>query len=309
MHMPTANVAGSPQPFQSGSRSSAGRPDAAKARDNRLMAERGIKHFTFCLALGLLAILAECGFAVENSDKKAEETPCFWQQDKTAGFVDGGSNYCAPTAISNGLIYLAQARGMKGLVPGTGHDHQIALIEKLAREMDTDPKNGTSPDKIITGLRRYVEANGFRMKRLEVATWRGLSEVNRACSVGKKPVLEWLRAAAADPECVEVFNVGWYRKDENGFNRHSGHWVTVVNAGPGLRDFSIHNPLLRPDTQQQKKAVSLTMLDKGFNVINAEGKDTGNMSGYFQVAGPGLPLGAKTAAAVLDSVIVFSVQK
>ena len=278
--MPTAHLAGSRQHFRSHFDSSAGCPNAAKRRDSRLMAERGARRFTFWFALGLWTVLAACGFGFESSDKKAEETPCFWQQDETAGFVDGGSNYCAPTAISNGLIYLARARGLKGLVPGTGHDHQIALIKKLAREMDTDPKNGTSPDKIITGLRHYVQANGFRMKRLEVATWRGLSEVNRACSVGRKPVLEWLRAAAADPDCVEVFNVGWYRKEENGFNRHSGHWVTVVNAGPGLRDFSIHNPLLRPNTQKQKNAISLTMLDKGFNVINAEGKDTGNMTGY-----------------------------
>lgn len=307
--MPTAPIAGSRQHFQSNFNSSAGDSDAAKRRNNHLTTERGVKRSVFCFALGLLMILVAYSFGSESSDRKAEETPCFWQQDETAGFVDGGSNYCAPTAISNGLIYLTQARGLKGLVPGPEHDQQIALIEKLAREMDTDPKNGTSPDKIITGLRHYVQANGFRMKRLEVATWRGLSEVNRACTVGKKPVLEWIRAAATDPDCVEVFNVGWYRKEERGFIRHSGHWVTVVNAGPGSRDFSIHNPLLRPNTQKQKKAVSLTILDKGFNIINAEGKGTGNMGGYFQVAGPGLPLSGKTTAAVLDSVIVFSVQK
>jgi len=243
------------------------------------------------------------------TSEKADGTPGFWQEDKEAAFADGGSNYCAPTAISNGLIYLAQTHGMPELTPGATHGDQIALIKELAADMDTDPKNGTNPDKIVTGLRRYVLGKGLRLKRLEVATWRKLSAANKACSVGAKPKLEWMRQAAADPDCVEVFNVGWYRQEEGGYSRHSGHWITVVGAGPGASDFSVHNPLLHPETQKVKTAVALTMLESDFKIVNPEGGDGGNMSGYFRVDGPGLPFGGKTAAAVLDSVIVFSLQK
>jgi hypothetical protein len=270
------------------------------------------------LALGLTMgalgadLERDLGFGTVSVGKgtgKIEGTPGFCQEDEEAGFADGGSNYCAPTAISNGLIYLAQARGLAALAPGSAHADQINLIKELAADMGTDPKNGTDPDRITTGLRRYVEGKGLRVGRLEVATWRKLGLENRACSVGKAPELEWMRAAAADPDCVEVFNVGWYRTEPNGYSRHGGHWVTVVGAGPGPRDFSIHNPLLRPQTQKTKMGVALTLLDRAFAISDASGKVSGNMGGYYRVDGPGLPLGSKTAAAVLDSVIVFSVQK
>lgn len=244
-----------------------------------------------------------------KTEAKLGQTPCFWQQDEEAGFADGGSNYCAPTAISNGLIYLAQARGLSALAPGTQHQDQIRLIKELATDMDTDPKIGTNPDKILTGLRRYVERKGLHLNRLEVATWRKLSAANSACSMGTQPKLEWMRAAALDPDCVEVFNVGWYRAEGTDYSRHSGHWVTVVGAGPAPRDFAIHNPLLRPQTQKVRMAVTLTMLDKDFAILNSAGGDAGNMNGYYKVDGPGLPLGSKAAAAALDSVIVFSVGK
>jgi len=266
-------------------------------------------HFTVGLALLLPMAVVVSALGFELTIEKAEGTPAFWQQDKVAGFLDGGSNYCAPTAISNGLMYLAQTRGMPELAPGATHEDQIALIKELAADMSTDPKNGTNPDKILTGLRQYVQGRGLRLKRLEVATWRKLSAANRSCSVGVRPNLEWMRQAAMDPDCVEVFNVGWYRQEESGYSRHSGHWVTVVGAGPGTNDFCVHNPLLHPDTQKVKKAVALTMLENGFKIINPLGGDAGDMNGYFRVDGPGLPLGSKTAAAVLDSVIVFSLQK
>lgn len=265
-------------------------------------------------ALVLLAGGLGLGWSQEMVGGKVAQTPCFWQQDQDAGFLDGGSNYCAPTAISNGLIYLAQARGLTdlvpgGLAPGAMHQNQIDLIKELAGDMDTDPKSGTNPDKILTGLRRYVLGKGLRLNRLEVATWRRLSGGNRACWVGTQPKPDWMREAATNPDCVEVLNVGWYRAEESGYSRHSGHWVTVVDAGPGTLDFAIHNPAMHPQTQKAKMAVALTLLDKDFMVLNSTAGDTGNMSGYYKVDGPGLPLGARTAAAVLDSVIVFSVQK
>lgn len=244
----------------------------------------------------------------EKADKAAR-TPAFCQKDEEAGFADGGSNYCAPTSISNGLIYLAQARGLTKLVSGRSHEDQIELIKELAEAMNTDPKEGTNPDKILTGLKEYVEGRGLQFKRLEVATWRKLSSANKACLVGAKPSLDWMRKAALDPDCVEIFNVGWYREENAGYSRKGGHWITVVGAGSGATDFAVHNPLLASETQKVKSGVTLTKLDHEFKFVNADGDEAGDMNGYFRVDGPGLPFGGKTAAAVLDSVIVFSVQK
>jgi len=261
----------------------------------------------FCAALLLVAGVFSAS-DMRAAGEKAKATPSFCQEDKEAGFADGGSNFCAPTAISNGIIYLAQHRGLTALAPSAEHSDQIALIKELAVEMATDPKEGTNPDKIVTGLRHYVESKGLHIKRMEVASWRKLGAANKSCLVGTKPDLDWMRQAANDPDCIEVFNVGWYRQAQVGYLRNSGDWVTVVGARTGM-DFAIHNPLLESEAQRQNRAVTLTPLTADFKTVNAAGQSTGNMNGYYRVDGRGLPFGGKTAAAVLDSVIIFSVQK
>src|SRR6266403_2235700 len=75
----------------------------------------------------------------QQSGSKDDLTPTFWQRDPDADFEDEGRMHCAPTAVSDGLIYLTRAFGMKGLVPGTDHDNQIKLIQELGEEFGTDP--------------------------------------------------------------------------------------------------------------------------------------------------------------------------
>ena len=47
-------------------------------------------------------------FAQQNRSKEAL-TPTFWQRDPEADFEDEGRMHCAPTSVSDGLIYLARA--------------------------------------------------------------------------------------------------------------------------------------------------------------------------------------------------------
>lgn len=245
-----------------------------------------------------------------GENRKPDDTPCFWQRDPEAGFDNEGRNHCAPVAISDGLIYLATARGLDDLVEGTDHDAQIALIIDLARKMATDPKDGTNPDRILTGLRSYAEKHDYEFERLELATWRGVSASNRRYKIGTKPDLKWLRSAAKDPDIVEVLNFGWYTQEDDGtYTRHSGHWVNVVGAGAGPRDFELHNPILRPDEQETDTTITLEPLDDDFVYRADDGKVT-PMNGYYSADGPGLPFNKdKVSAAVLDSAIVFKLRK
>ena len=264
---------------------------------------RPISWRTFALAP--LLVLASVPAALAGAEK-AEETPRFWQRDPEAGFENEGRNHCAPASIGVGLVYLATARGFDELVDSTNHDGQIALITGLAEEMATDPVEGTNPDKILTGLRSYAKKRGYTFERLELATWRGVTARNRKHLIGTKPKLNWMSAAAEDPDVVVVFNFGWYKEADNGaYTRHGGHWVSVVGAGPRARQFEVHNPLLKPERQTTNTRIALTPVDDGFVMTNAAGDET-EMTGYYQAEGPGLPFNKETvSAAVLDSVIVF----
>ncbi len=224
-----------------------------------------------------------------------------------AAFEDEGRNHCAPTAISDGLIYLSRAPGMKNLVPGTDHESQIALIKSLAKEFHTDPSiGGTNPDRILTGLQSYVKSKSYSFGRLEVMTWRGLSTANKIFSRGKKPKLSWMRDAARNEDTAVFFNFGWYYSENDDYTRKGGHWVAVVGADSDSARFYVHNPLLPSKDQFAKTSVVLTRLDKDFSVL--KGSDESNMLGYYQAEGPGLPHG-KSVTAVLDAVIVFSLKK
>src|ERR1700738_5156772 len=75
----------------------------------------------------------------QQTASKEELTPTFWQRDPDADFEDEGRMHCAPTSVSDGLIYLSKLNGWKDLVPGTEQKKdQIKLIQELAEEFSTD---------------------------------------------------------------------------------------------------------------------------------------------------------------------------
>jgi len=243
----------------------------------------------------------------QQTGSKESLTPTFWQRDPDADFEDEGRMHCAPTSVSDGLIYLSKAFGFKDLVPGTEQKKdQIKLIQELAEEFSTDPSiGGTNPDKVLTGLQSYVKSKGYELSKLEIMTWRSVSADNKKFKTGTKPDIAWMRSAANSKDTVVVFNFGWYHKTEDGYTRKGGHWVAVVGAsGNG---FTVHNPILPSEQQSEKKSVTLTLLDDDFIVAKDSGE--ANMKGYYDGEGPGLPRRDAVEAAILDAVIVFSIKK
>lgn len=260
--------------------------------------------FSAALLLALVSAPKTAIRAQQNGSKDSL-TPTFWQRDPDANFEDEGRMHCAPTSVSDGLIYLTRAFGMKGLVPGTDHDHQIKLIETLAEEFGTDPSiGGTNPDKILTGLQSYADGKGYVLTRLEMKSWRGVSRDNKEFKIGTQPDMAWMRSAASSKDTVVLFNFGWYYEGDDGYTRKGGHWVNVV--GVSGNEFIVHNPILKPEKQSEQKSVELTRLDDDFIVPKDSGE--ANMKGYYEGKGPGLPHGEKVTA-ILDSVIVFSLKK
>jgi len=269
----------------------------------------------FCLIFSLSFFISTQPHLLfaQKSQSKADLTPTFWQRDPDADFEDEGRMHCAPTAVSDGLIYLARAFGMTDLVPGTQRKtDQIKLIEELAEHFQTDPSiGGTNPDKILTGLQSYVKSKGYQLSRLELMSWRPVSNGNKKFKMGTKPALSWMRSAARSRDTVMIFNFGWYYETEDGYSRKGGHWVAVVGAAAAANEFYVHNPMLRSAEQSAKTTVALTELDDDFTVVDHDGKEIEemNMKGYFDGDGPGLSRGNRVAAAILDAVIVFSLKK
>ncbi len=143
------------------------------------------------------------------------------------------------------------------------------------------------------------------MSRLELKTWRGVRAANKEFKIGTKPDMSWMRSAARSKDTVVIFNFGWYHKQEDGYIRKGGHWVAVVGAGSD-NGFVVHNPILPPEKQSEKKSLELTLLDEDF--IVAKDSEEANMKGYYEGEGPGLPHG-DSVTAILDAVIVFSLRK
>lgn len=271
--------------------------------------KRNVYKIIFCLIISFSVIVSTPKTIVfaQKAQSKEALTPTFWQRDPDANFEDEGRMHCAPTSVSDGLIYLSKAFGMKNLVPGTGHKEQIELIQELAEEFGTDPSiGGTNPDKILTGLQSYVKSKGYELSRLELKSWRGVSGSNKQFVTGKKPDMAWMHSAARSKDTVVIFNFGWYYETEDGYTRKGGHWVAVVDSSSDSNEFIVHNPILPPDKQSDQKSVELTLLDNDFIVAKDSGE--ANMKGYYEGKGSGLPHG-KSVTAILDAVIVFSLKR
>jgi hypothetical protein len=263
-----------------------------------------------CLWLAIVATALATSVCAQESGSKRELTPAFWQRDPEAGFEDEGKMHCAPTAVSDGLIYLAKHKGITDLVPGLSHRNQIKLIKQLAEDFGTDPSiGGTNPDKIVAGLQKFAKAKGYELSRLEVKTWRRIRAANKKFKIGTKPDMDWMQEAVQDEDTIVIFNFGWYHEDgddEESYTRKGAHWVAVLDTGEEDGEFIVHNPLLEPERQMNDTSVTLSLIDDDLTVINSAGDK--NMKGYYEADGPGLPHG-KTVKPILDAVIVFSLAK
>ena len=265
----------------------------------------------FVVAIFLLLTLAAVPQALSESPKEAR-TGVFWQMDPTAAFEEEGSNYCAPTSISNGLVYLAKARGMTDLVTGTDHKSHIALIQALAEHMETDPEIGTPPSQIISGLHEYLQTRGYSFALVQLAGWRKIDSDHKQYLVSRTPELNWIRKSADDPDTIVILNNGWYRETEDGdYVRKGGHFTIAVAAGPGAGELQVHNPAMKPEAQKTDTSVTLEPLASDTVAgASSNGVDSLHLDGFYKMHGPGLPFTAKKAAfAALDFVIVFKVKK
>ena len=214
---------------------------------------------------------------------KVAATPDFLQTDPEAGLAKAGSQFCAPAAVSNSLMWLA-ANGYDDLRPaGNAKAAQIRLIRKLAGRdyMNTSPSAGTDVMQVLNGVASYVDEAGYSIASLSYEGWRSAPEEYAA---GEHPDLDSIRESVVGDTSAVWLNVGWYVYDEDSgdYERRGGHWVTVVGfAGD---DLLIHDPAPSAGRKKWTQRIELTAL--------AEGRLTGNQrglprdaAGYYEAGG------------------------
>lgn len=172
--------------------------------------------------------------------------PDYYQTDDSyGGFPEGGINYCAPTSVSNSLMWLAN-NGFDNMAPNTKDrkkDQYDVILNLGTNYMSTDPYDGTSVYNVLTGVKNYISDKGFKDFQLKYQGWRDHTpESDMGISV---PDMGWIKTGIANLGSVWL-NVGWYTYDgtKDEYNRIGGHWVTLVGSGyNGNPDYLvIHDP-------------------------------------------------------------------
>jgi hypothetical protein len=256
--------------------------------------------------LVVLSLLLVTGAAAQPAVHRAKTrtTPDFLQTDPEAGFARRGSQFCAPTAVSNAFMWLAD-NGYDDLRPaGSGKKAQIAMIRTLSGPdyMKTNPQIGTDVAQVLAGITTYVDEAGYSIAELSYAGWRP-APADRVA--GEYPDLDAIKAAVADDTSAAWLNVGWYTWDEDSgdYVRKGGHWVTVV--GYTEEELLIHDPSPSAGSGFRTQAISLEEI--------AEGRLTGNQrglpraaEGYYEVGGEmAVPSGM---TCILDGAVVLTLE-
>ncbi len=274
-----------------------------------------MRWIAFCLILSC--------FAFASSDfpsvcmEKAELIPDYCQTDPEGHFVNDGASFCGPASVSNSLMYLAQ-HGFQDLSPPADSlkESQTEMIRLLATKeyMDTHD-SGTSPIKMIRGIKKYINEKGYKIVHLEWEGWRGNSK--EFPKKAAAPTLDWMKEAFAKPNGAVWINLGWYKENKNPkvYERTGGHWVTLVGYGQtsdGKEDpftVAIHDPSPRMGKEPKTQYIQLTKITDGTlereDKSENETKKIRHSATGFYLMGGGMTLRKGADCAIMDDAIAL----
>ena len=273
---------------------------------------------------------------------KVESTPDMSQKDGIGYLPENGKGYCAPVAVSNSFVWLAE-NGFPELVPSTG-DRKMSQIRVAAllgesKYMQTDSKKGTGPSRVLKGVSRYIKEKKYS-HQLKYQGWRKHpKEFDTGVSV---PDMDWIKKELLGKSAVWL-NVGWYNYDplSASYSRIGGHWITLVGFGedrdgnPNNNMLIIHDPAARtrrtksthrhilatkiqaPDPAQ-KPTLNMNTASYHERMSNSQSQDGDaeengiglprSAEGFYKLTGQ-LYIQKKAAFAILDGVIVLKLNR
>jgi hypothetical protein len=172
--------------------------------------------------------------AAAYDTSRLDRMPDFSQTDRRLKLPGGGSHYCVPVATANVLVWLAEQRGYKKLLPVQG----LTTIEKVASVatelgshslMSTAPKGGTNLQKFVDGLSQFIRKSGYSAS-LEAHGPRRYRNVNR--NHQGAPDMFKIRSEFARGAGVWISVVFFKEGNRSGeLQRIGGHMTTMAGFG------------------------------------------------------------------------------
>jgi hypothetical protein len=235
--------------------------------------------------LNLLILSVSAFAAPAYFTEKADTVPNICQSCFPKIIQWEGKPHCAPAAVSNSLVWLSQ-NGYPELQPFHGDDiltDQAKLVNTLGEVMNTTKNGGTSPRKVLSGLKKYFEQNKIKYKRLAAVGWRDVPDF--VANDNTKVNLDWIKDGVLAKGSTWIL-IGWCKyelKKRNNCKIYDGHWMTVVGYGKdrsGKTDpdvLIVHDPAERAERKNYYPTIAArtngTIDDtiSGENVLNLQG--------------------------------------
>ena len=195
--------------------------------------------------------------AAAYDTSRLDRMPDFSQTDRRLNLPGGGSHYCVPVATANVLVWLAEQRGYKKLLPVQG----LTTIEKVASVatelgsdnlMSTAPKGGTNLQKFVDGLSAFITKSGYRPSLEAHSPWsyRNVTRNHKGAPDMYKIRSEFARGAGV------WISVGFFKEGNRSgdFQRVGGHMTTMAGFGVNERGATDRDVIILHDPDDGHRA-------------------------------------------------------
>lgn len=224
--------------------------------------------------------------------KRINEIPDFTQTDPRLGLPNGGRDHCAVVAAANGLVWLAERRGHRRLLPVQGVN-QLERVASVVQTLSSDrymatrlgdplTRGGTSTSNFIDGLERYLDDVGAPGRIRYQGIWG--APARYADAVGP-PETRWIQQRFKRGDAMWVV-LRFYREERRARLAPVGaHMVTLVGYGIGADRRHEREGLIIRDTAIGEEPYYLSLQRRRNGVIlSRSGREVKSARDVWQVS-------------------------
>ena len=230
--------------------------------------------------------------AAAYDTSRLDRMPDFSQTDRRLKLPGGGSHYCVPVATANVLVWLAEQRGYKNLLPVQGLT-TIEKVSSVATELGSDalmstaPKGGTNLQKFVDGLSAFIRKSGYRVSLEAHGPWRyrNVTRNHKGAPDMYKIRSEFARGAGV------WISVGFFKEGNRSgnFQRVGGHMTTMAGFGVNERGATdrdviiLHDPDDGHRTSVQRRYLHPERI-RNASLVDKNGRQIARLDDFLDVS-------------------------